>query len=142
MDLNFVGGLGWKVAATIVTAAALYYFFFPGRSRKVSSLSPSGRAPLSPPTAFSVDEALKLKSLEMKPFAWEEIVKHNSAASLWVVIQDKVYDVTTFAPEHPGQMEAILRWAGKDCTKQFFGDQHPDTVREMVGRFQVGFVQK
>lgn len=50
--------------------------------------------------------------------------------------------MTKFAPEHPGQLDAILKVAGTDCTKGFFGDQHPDTVREMINRYQIGTVKK
>ncbi len=32
-------------------------------------------------------------------YSWEEIEKHNSIESLWVVVDDTVYDVTKFAEE-------------------------------------------
>lgn len=32
----------------------------------------------------------------------EEVAKHNKRDDAWIVIEDKVYDVTTFVPEHPG----------------------------------------
>ncbi len=32
-------------------------------------------------------------------YSWEEISKHNSVQSLWVVISDTVYDVTKFMEE-------------------------------------------
>ena len=36
---------------------------------------------------------------ELKTLTWEEVVEHNSAESLWIVIHDKVYDVTKFMEE-------------------------------------------
>ena len=37
-----------------------------------------------------------------KLFGWQEIEKHNSAVSPWLVIDGKVYDVTEFQHKHPG----------------------------------------
>jgi L-lactate dehydrogenase (cytochrome) len=31
-----------------------------------------------------------------------EVSKHSTAEDCWVVVNGKVYDLTTFAPEHPG----------------------------------------
>lgn len=36
---------------------------------------------------------------ELPKYSWEEIAKHNSAESLWLVVHDKVYDVTKFMEE-------------------------------------------
>lgn len=32
-------------------------------------------------------------------YSWEEVKKHRSPESLWLVVQDKVYDVTEFMEE-------------------------------------------
>ena len=36
---------------------------------------------------------------KLPKYSWEEIAKHNSAQSLWIVVDDKVYDVTRFMEE-------------------------------------------
>jgi L-lactate dehydrogenase (cytochrome) len=38
----------------------------------------------------------------------EEVSKHNSLEDLWIVIDDLVYDLTEFAPEHPGGVESMF----------------------------------
>ena len=35
----------------------------------------------------------------LKKYSWEEIKEHQSPESLWVVVHDKVYDVTNFMDE-------------------------------------------
>lgn len=35
-------------------------------------------------------------------FSLEEISKHNSNESTWIVINNEVYDVTKFMKVHPG----------------------------------------
>lgn len=48
-----------------------------------------------------------------------ELEKHNHAGSIWVSIQDKVYDLTAFAPTHPGGFQSIVDVAGKNATDIF-----------------------
>ena len=47
------------------------------------------------------EEKVEDVSAGKKPptFTWEEVAKHNTAESLWMVVHDKVYDVTPFMDE-------------------------------------------
>jgi L-lactate dehydrogenase (cytochrome) len=46
----------------------------------------------------------------------QEVAKHNSKESCWVIVHGKAYDVTEFLPEHPGGMSIILKYAvGHGC---------------------------
>uniref|UniRef100_L2FT11 Mitochondrial cytochrome n=1 Tax=Colletotrichum fructicola (strain Nara gc5) TaxID=1213859 RepID=L2FT11_COLFN len=58
----------------------------------------------------------------------DEIAKHNSADSCWVIVHGKAYDVTDFLPEHPGGSKIILKYAGKDATEEFDPIHPPDTL--------------
>ncbi|AQK52190.1 hypothetical protein ZEAMMB73_Zm00001d050248 [Zea mays] len=57
-----------------------------------------------------------------RSFTKEEISKHNTRKDCWIVIKDKVYDVTPYVEEHPGG-DAILNNAGGDSTEGFFGQK-------------------
>ena len=57
----------------------------------------------------------------------DEIAKHNIEKDCWVIIRDKVYDLTKFLPDHPGGKKAIMLFAGKDATEEF-DMLHPPTV--------------
>lgn len=43
----------------------------------------------------------------------EEVAKHNSRDSCWVIVSSNVYDVTDFLDNHPGGANVILRYAGQ-----------------------------
>ena len=47
----------------------------------------------------SEGEKEKESGRELPKYSWEEVAKHNSAESLWIVVQDKIYDVTKFMEE-------------------------------------------
>jgi cytochrome b involved in lipid metabolism len=35
---------------------------------------------------------------------WKELEKHNDEKSCWICIEDKVYDVTEWIQDHPGEV--------------------------------------
>ncbi|KAI0348665.1 hypothetical protein BDW22DRAFT_1424813 [Trametopsis cervina] len=53
------------------------------------------------------------------PHTLQQVANHNSSKSCWVIINDKVYDVTEFLPIHPGGAKIILKYAGKDATAAY-----------------------
>jgi cytochrome b involved in lipid metabolism len=52
-------------------------------------------------------------------YTMEEISKHNSKESCWLVIRGKVYDLTNWIDEHSGGSDKILKLCGKDGTDLF-----------------------
>lgn len=59
---------------------------------------------------------------------YQEVSKHNKRGDCWVVIHDKVYDVTDFLDDHPGGSDIILKYAGRDATKAFDPIHPADTL--------------
>ena len=49
----------------------------------------------------------------------EEVKTHNTKNSLWIIVDDYIFDVTTYMSKHPGGSRLFLKYAGTDCTKQF-----------------------
>ena len=56
----------------------------------------------------------------METITKEELEKHNNPQDLWLVIDNKVYDVTEYMNKHPGGKNSILKHAGTDATKVFY----------------------
>ena len=53
---------------------------------------------------------------EMATLDGAEVAKHNNKKSCWIVLESKVYDVTSFLSKHPGGAAIILKQAGSVCT--------------------------
>jgi len=49
----------------------------------------------------------------------EAVSKHNTEEDCWLIINNKIYDVTEWLPKHPGGKNLILNLAGKDVTEEF-----------------------
>lgn len=45
-----------------------------------------------------------------------EVAKHNTADNLWLIVKGKAYDLTEFAPEHPGGSKILMKYGGIDAT--------------------------
>ncbi|QDZ18397.1 cytochrome b5 reductase [Chloropicon primus] len=80
-------------------------------------------------------------------FTKSEVQKHNTLEDGWVIIYDRVYDITNFAITHPGfdnagQVStalAITRNLGKDTTEEF-EYTHSLTAWKQLADFQIGVI--
>jgi len=70
-------------------------------------------------------------------FTKEEVAKHNSKSSCWVILNDRVLDVTSFLGDHPGGELAILTFAGKDATEEFVMIHPPDVIDKYLPKDKV-----
>ncbi|PTB74578.1 hypothetical protein M440DRAFT_20638 [Trichoderma longibrachiatum ATCC 18648] len=61
----------------------------------------------------------KAFSIPEKEYTMEEIAKHNKKEDLWVVVKGVVLDLTNWLEEHPGGVNAILNFMGRDATEEF-----------------------
>lgn len=60
---------------------------------------------------------------EIKEIPWSEIEKHKKRNDSWIVLNNKVYNITDYIKRHPGG-DVILKSAGKDGTL-LFNQHHP-----------------
>ncbi|XP_036399782.1 cytochrome b5-like [Megalops cyprinoides] len=74
----------------------------------------------------------------VKYYTLEEIKQHNTSKDTWLIIHDKVYDITSFLEEHPGGEEVLLEQAGADATESFEDVGHSTDAREMLQQYFVG----
>jgi L-lactate dehydrogenase (cytochrome) len=74
------------------------------------------------------------KKTQSKQLSGEDVAKHDSRSSCWVIIHGRAYDVTEFLPEHPGGPKIILKYAGKDATEEFEPIHPPDTLDKYLDK--------
>ncbi|MEE6464633.1 hypothetical protein FKM82_006309 [Ascaphus truei] len=75
---------------------------------------------------------------EVTYYSLEEIQKHNHSKSTWIILHNKVHDVTRFLEEHPGGEEVLREQAGGDATETFEDIGHSTDARTMSKEFIVG----
>lgn len=66
---------------------------------------------------------------------------HSTAQSCWVVIREHAYDVTHFLNEHPGGVNSILAYAGKDATEEYEAEHPEGTIQKHLDKkYHLGLV--
>ncbi|KAG0675360.1 Cytochrome b5 [Pichia californica] len=73
-----------------------------------------------------------------KTFSAEEVSQHNTRDDIWIIYNNKVYDVTQYLDEHPGGEEVILDCAGGDSTEAFDDIGHSEDAHEMLESLFIG----
>ncbi|XP_014387925.1 PREDICTED: fatty acid desaturase 2-like protein FADS2P1 isoform X2 [Myotis brandtii] len=77
----------------------------------------NGKAKVSPKQEADEKGDTPRKSLNL--YSWQEIQRHNQETDQWLVINRKVYDVTSWADRHPGGRRVLNHYAGEDATDVF-----------------------
>jgi len=81
---------------------------------------------------------------EVKRITKEQLRVHNifedpkKPDDLWVLVEGKVYDLSTFYKKHPGGYDIIEQYAGKDATEVFKDAGHPQSAKKEMEQYLVG----
>ena len=61
----------------------------------------------------------------------DEVKKHIKKDDAWTIIHNKVYNITSWIPKHPGG-DIIMQAVGKDATQLFLNNNHPSYVKKTI----------
>ncbi|KAJ7363981.1 acyl-CoA dehydrogenase/oxidase [Mycena albidolilacea] len=77
-----------------------------------------------------------------RKFSRDAVAQHTSPGDLWVIIDSRVFDLSSFASLHPGGLSVLLdsEIAGQDATERFF-ELHRTEVLDRYARLQIGTVE-
>jgi cytochrome b5 len=78
------------------------------------------------------------KKPALKQYSLKEVAHHCTMESCWMVIRDKVYDLTDFIEYHPGGQELMLEYAGTDATNAFNDKPHTRDATTMLEPYLIG----
>merc|ERR1740116_793505 len=71
-------------------------------------------------------------------FSMDDVGKHTTKTDCWVVLHNRVLNVTSFLSQHPGGELAILTFAGKDATAEFDMIHPPDVIEKYAPDAVIG----
>eukprot|EP00397_Hematodinium_sp_SG-2012_P002998 GEMP01003006.1.p1 GENE.GEMP01003006.1~~GEMP01003006.1.p1 ORF type:complete len:1130 (+),score=154.99 GEMP01003006.1:81-3470(+) len=77
-----------------------------------------------------------------KRYTMDEVADHKTRDSLYLVMKNKVYDVTDYIDKHPGGPDKFLDNAGTDVTKQF-EESHNSKIPSFIAQnYEIGVLSK
>lgn len=134
------------VDAPHLTPELTLFLFSYDRCRRTSYLREilSNKSHLSLPTYSG-----RPSTTMSKTFSKDDVASHSKGDSLWIVIDEDVYDVTKFQDEHPGECRSPQRamdglwsregpWLPLGCVTLPGGITCADLVRIILPDFKVG----
>jgi cytochrome b involved in lipid metabolism len=68
----------------------------------------------------------------------QEIAKHSTISNCWIIMNNKVYNITNYLMSHPGGVGAISPYCGKDGTQAFQGLPHSPYASTLLNSYFVG----
>ena len=76
--------------------------------------------PATPSSSSSTTTSSATKNTQSTAsYTLTEVGQHNSASDCWLVIDNTVYDVTTYMTQHPGGRNTLIPECGQDATAAF-----------------------
>lgn len=86
------------------------------------------------------EEEMPQNESRLPQFTLDQVSQHASYDDCWIVIFDRVYDVTDFLREHPGGEYIIMESAGRDATIPFRGTRHGKDSYQMLSKYLIGIL--
>ena len=77
------------------------------------------------------------KQVRSVPITFAEFVTHNTKESLWILVDGKVYDVTSFK-NHPGSFDKLLQNSAVDSSVEFKNVGHKAGSIRMMEKYFIG----
>lgn len=72
-----------------------------------------------------------------------EVSQHSTPDSAWIILNGTVWDVTAFAPRHPGGVEIISEYLGRDASRAYNEVHGPNLVQKWLEPSkQMGFLDE
>ncbi|EGV59963.1 hypothetical protein PSN45_002311 [Yamadazyma tenuis] len=71
-------------------------------------------------------------------YTCEQVKAHCQPKDLWMIVYNKVYDLTNFIELHPGGIEVMIDCGGVDATEAFDDVAHSDYALDMLQPYFVG----
>lgn len=114
------------------------------KTRSVTASSPTGCIGGAPLTTYSCTYTPPVTNSGGE-LTVDEIADHDRTSDCWLIIDDKVYDVTEYMPFHPGGESTIVPYCGEESTEAFAnkgdeGSDHSSSAYNMLDNYYIGNV--
>lgn len=117
---------------------------YTSKSLDSMSLSKGGRLKVRlKPNRSPMDWARLKNSMAPRPLravAMEEVALHHTVEDAWIVIKNKVYDITPYMEYHPGGIDILKPFLGKDGTRPFMKYHQWVNEDALLDKLAVGYL--
>jgi len=138
----------WAVVVAVLTAGLVFYQNNKNTNNQLArgnflTGAPIGinGLPANSSNASGSQAALNNQN-QTSSLSLAEIAKHNNSNDCWLLINNKVYNVTSFLSAHPGGAGTIIPHCGQEATQAFntkdIGRPHSGSAASMLASYYIG----
>ncbi|XP_057651717.1 uncharacterized protein LOC130891150 [Diorhabda carinulata] len=91
---------------------------------------------VSPSTSVDAPSGISVQGRRI--ISLDEVSWHDKSEDCWVIIYDRVYNVTDFLDEHPGGSEVLLEYGGREASGVFRDSGHSDEALKSLEKYCIG----
>jgi cytochrome b involved in lipid metabolism len=95
------------------------------------------QAPTASPSSCPSFISPSIPNTDLPFFPASSITTPHTQTALYIVVDNIVYDCTSFIDEHPGGHQVIESFRGQDCSWQFWRFHSKDVMEEWGWRLRV-----
>lgn len=71
-------------------------------------------------------------------YSEEQVKYHNTSENCWIIIDKRIYNISSYIEEHPGGIDIILQYAGKDATDAYDEIGHSSIANNILNKYAIG----
>lgn len=121
-----------------LVAVSLFIFFAATTAIIIAGLvfyqDSKTNAPVSSSLSVLADSGIILSS--------QEIARHSTVSDCWLLINNKVYNLTSYLAAHPGGIQTISPYCGKEASQAFAtkdtGNAHSANASNILAAYYIG----
>jgi delta8-fatty-acid desaturase len=76
----------------------------------------------------------------LKKYTMQQVAQRSTLAQAWIIMDARVYDITSFIAKHPGGEKVLANMLGKDCTDAFANYHAAAVYKKWLPLYLVGQV--
>jgi cytochrome b involved in lipid metabolism len=118
----------WAAVTAVLTAGLIFY-----QNNNIAAVSPPGATPATSQLASASGNIILNAA---------EVARHNSLHDCWLIINNKIYNVTNYLSAHPGGVNTISPYCGQEATNAFdtkdIGQPHSAYAEQLLAQYYIG----
>ena len=80
--------------------------------------------------------------VDNKYYTKDEVALHNSEFDCWLIIKNRVYNITDYLNKHIGGKILLLHYGGKDATIEFNRLNHTNKAKKILENYYIGDLEE